>query len=132
MLAMTVVLPFSIDLRPGQPISEQIVFAVKKAVIRGQLPPGAPFPSVRVLSEELKVNRNTAHKAIADLVSEGVLLTTPAVGSVVAEAGAGSRAARTRLVAGEAERLVVESRRLGLTLADIEAAVAEQWRKLGP
>jgi GntR family transcriptional regulator len=55
-------LPFSIDLRPGLPVAEQILFAVKKAVVGGQLRPGDRFPSVRVLSQELKINPNTAHR----------------------------------------------------------------------
>ena len=50
-------------------MAEQILFAVKKAVVNGQLRPGDRFPSVRVLSQELKVNPNTAHKVVAALVA---------------------------------------------------------------
>ncbi len=71
-------LPFSIELKPGLPIAEQVIFAVKKAVGAGQLKPGQPFPSVRAVSQELKINPNTAHKIV---VAQGVLITTPAVGS---------------------------------------------------
>src|SRR5687767_857763 len=87
----TDVLPFSIELKPGVPVAEQIIFAVKKAVVVGQLRPGDRFPSVRVLSQELRVNPNTAHKVIAALVTEGVLMTTPAVGSIVAAREPGGR-----------------------------------------
>ena len=66
-------LPFSVELKPGLPVAEQILFAVKKAVISGQLQAGEKFPSVRQLSQELKVNPNTAHKVVAALVQEGVL-----------------------------------------------------------
>ena len=47
-------LPFSIDIRPGLPIAEQVLFAVKKAVVTGQMRPGDKFPSVRLLSQELR------------------------------------------------------------------------------
>ena len=124
-------LPFSIDLKPGRPVAEQILFAVKKAVVTGQLRPGEKFPSVRVLSQELKVNPNTAHKVVAALVAEGVLVTTPAVGSIVAERAAGGRKERAELLGAEAERLVVEARKLGLELDDVQAALAAHWRKLG-
>ena len=87
-------LPFSIELKPGLPVAEQILFAVKKAVVTGQLRAGDAFPSVRVLSQELKVNPNTAHKVVAALVAEGVLVTTPAVGSFVAERELGGRKER--------------------------------------
>ena len=124
-------LPFSIDLKPGRPVAEQILFAVKKAVVTGQLRPGDKFPSVRVLSQELKVNPNTAHKVVAALVAEGVLVTTPAVGSIVAEREAGGRKERAELLGADLERLVVEARKLGLELDDVAAALAAHWKKLG-
>ncbi len=124
-------LPFSIDLKAGLPVAEQILFAVKKAVVARQLRPGDKFPSVRVLSQELKINPNTAHKVVAELVSQGVLVTTPAVGSVVAEPAASGRKERTDLLGTEVERLVVEAKKLGLDLADVQEAVAAHWKKLG-
>ena len=122
-------LPFSIDLKLGLPVTEQIIFAVKKAVVGGQLRAGDPFPSVRVLSQELKINPNTAHKVIALLVSEGVLLTKPAIGSVVAEPASGSQRDRAALLQTEVERLVVEARKLGLSQEELRAALAAHWEK---
>ncbi len=124
-------LPFSVELKPGLPIAEQVVFAVKKAVVAGQLKPGQPFPSVRVVSQELKINPNTAHKIVAALVAEGVLVTTPAVGSVVAEQAAGDRAERSALLGADLERVVVEAKKLGLTLDEVSAGLAAHWKKLG-
>jgi GntR family transcriptional regulator len=124
------VLPFSVELKPGLPVAEQILFAVKKAVVGGQLRPGDKFPSVRVLSQELRVNPNTAHKVIAALVTEGVLVTTPAVGSVVAAPEAGGKKERADLLGPEVEWLVVEAKKLGLDLDQVQAAVAAHWKKL--
>ena len=124
-------LPFSITLKPGLPITEQVIFAVKKAVVAGQLKPGQPFPSVRVVSQELQINPNTAHKIVAALEPEGVLVTTPAVGSVVAEQAAGDRAERAELLGAELERVVVEAKKLGLTLDEVSAGLAAHWKKLG-
>jgi GntR family transcriptional regulator len=124
-------LPFSIELKPGLPITEQVLFAVKKAVVAGQLKAGAPFPSVRVLSQELQINPNTAHKIIATLVAEGVLVTTPAVGSIVAERGVVDRAAKAELLGDELERVVVEAKKLGLTLDEVQSGLAAHWKRLG-
>lgn len=124
-------LPFSIELKPGLPITEQVIFAVKKAVVAGQLKPGQAFPSVRVVSQELQINPNTAHKIVAALVAQGVLVTTPAVGSVVAEHAAGDRAERAELLGADLERVVVEAKKLGLTLDEVTAGLAAHWRKLG-
>ena len=124
-------LPFTVTLKPGLPIAEQVIFAVKKAVVGGQLKPGQAFPSVRVVSQELRINPNTAHKIVAALVNEGVLITTPGVGSIVAEAAAGDRAQRAGLLGADVERLVVEAKKFGLELDDVQAAVAAHWKKLG-
>ena len=124
-------LPFSIELKPGLPITEQVIFAVKKAVVAGQLKPGQAFPSVRVVSQELQINPNTAHKIVAALVAQGVLVTTPAVGSVVAEHAAGDRAALAELLGADLDLVVVEAKKLGLTLDEVTAGLAAHWRKLG-
>ena len=124
-------LPFSIELKAGLPVAEQILFAVKKAVVTGQLRPGDKFPSVRGLSQELRVNPNTAHKVVAALVAEGVLVTTPAIGSIVAERAMGGRQEKAELLGDELERVVVEAKKLGLTLAEVQAGLGAHWKKLG-
>jgi GntR family transcriptional regulator len=124
-------LPFSIDLRPGLPVSEQILFAVKRSVVAGQMRPGDKFPSVRVLSQELRINPNTAHKVIAALVSDGVLITTPVVGSIVAGPAAGGPRERAELLGGDLERVVVDAKKLGLSLDEVQSGLAAQWRRLG-
>jgi GntR family transcriptional regulator len=123
-------LPFSIELKPGLPVAEQILFAVKKAVVGGQLSSGDPFPSVRVLSQELRINPNTAHKVIAALVAQGVIITTPAIGSVIAPRAPGSGRERAELLGADLERLVVEAKKLGLTVDEVQAGLAVQWKKL--
>ena len=124
-------LPFAIDLKPGLPVAEQILFAVKKAVVSGQLRAGDKFPSVRVLSQELKINPNTAHRVVAALVQEGVLTTTPAVGSIVAARELGGRKERAELLGADLERLVVEAKKLGLSLDEVQSGLAAHWKKLG-
>jgi GntR family transcriptional regulator len=124
------VLPFTITLKPGLPIAEQVIFAVKKAVVAGQLRPGQAFPSVRQVSQDLRINPNTAHKIVAALVAEGVLITTPAVGSVVAERAAGDQRERGELLGRDLEQLVVEAKKVGLTLEEVQAGLAAQWKKL--
>src|SRR5215475_13704744 len=76
-LYSTAVIPFRVQFRPGSPLFEQIVYAAKKAVISGQIRPGDAFPSVRTLSRELKINPNTAHKVVTQIISEGLVETRP-------------------------------------------------------
>ena len=122
-------LPFTVDFRPGEPVSEQVLYAVKKAIVTGRIAPGDRFPSVRILSQELRINPNTAHKIIATLIAEGALHVQPGIGTVVAPPAAGSTEDRTVLLDDELERLIVEARRLGLDEARVIAAVRKHWRK---
>jgi GntR family transcriptional regulator len=120
-------LPFSILLRAGAPIHEQVVYAVKRAVVTGQLRPGDPFPSVRALSVALKINPNTAHKIVATLTDEGLLIVRPGIGTVVGESRSGGSVTRRVLLGREAERLVIEARRAGVPLKDLVAAITRHW-----
>jgi GntR family transcriptional regulator len=126
------VLPFTVEFRLGEPVYEQVMYAVKKAVMSGQLEPGARFPSVRVLSQELKINPRTAHKIVAALTDEGVLAVQPGIGTVVMASTNGSSQDKTALLNDEVERLVVEADRLGLNEDQVIAALRKHWRKLSP
>ncbi len=123
-------IPFRLSFRPGVPIFEQVVYAAKKAIVSGQLRSGATFPSVRVLSKELKINPNTAHKVVAALTAEGLLEVQPGIGTTVARLQSGTPVERKRLLAGEIERLVVEAKKVGLELDPVLEAVAEHWEIL--
>jgi GntR family transcriptional regulator len=125
------VLPFRVDFRPGVSLYEQVAYAATKAMISGQLRPGDPFPSVRVLSKELKINPNTAHKVVTQLMAAGLLEVRPGIGTVVAELPEARRIERTQLLGHEIEQLAVEAKKLGIPLEDVVASISEHWRKLG-
>jgi DNA-binding transcriptional regulator YhcF (GntR family) len=125
------VIPFRVQFRAGISLFEQIVYASKKAMIAGQLRPGDPFPSVRTLSKELKINPNTAHKVVAYLVNEGLLETRPGIGTVVATLPDSSRKERTELLGHEVEELVVNAKRMGIELDEMLACITAHWQHLG-
>ena len=119
---------FAVALKPGSPIYEQVVFAVKRAVVTGQLRPGDKFPSVRELSKELNINPNTAQKIIGTLVRENVLQMEPGIGSSVAAPREGSEEQRRIILDTEVERLVVEAKRLAIGKSELIAAVDRRWK----
>ena len=123
-------IPFRVSFRPGVPLFEQVVYAAKKAMVSGQLRPGDPFPSVRALSKELKINPNTAHKIVAHLVAEGLLETRPGIGTVVAALPDSTRKERTQLLGQEIEELVVEAKRLGIGREEMLESIATHWERL--
>jgi GntR family transcriptional regulator len=124
------VLPFHVTLQPGESPYRQVVFAATRAIVSGELGPGASFPSVRELSQALKVNPNTAHKVVAELIRDGLLVALPGVGTVVTRNRRASSAERRRLLSAEVEQLVVEAKRLGLGREEILDAVNAQWAGL--
>ena len=123
-------IPFRVPFRTGISLFEQIVYAAKKAMVSGQMRPGDPFPSVRALSKDLKINPNTAHKIVAHLVSEGLLETRPGIGTVVAALPDSTRKERTQLLGHEIEELVVEAKRLGIGREEMLASIAAHWKRL--
>jgi GntR family transcriptional regulator len=124
------VLPFTVTLRPGLSVHEQVVFAVKRAVVSGRLRPGDQFPSVRVLSRELRINPNTAHKVVATLTAEGLIDVRPGIGTCVAPRQASDARDRRALLGTDVEQLVVEARHLSLDLQDVVDAIVERWNRL--
>jgi GntR family transcriptional regulator len=123
-------IPFTVVLRPGTSICDQVVYAAKKAIVAGQMKPGDPFPSVREISKALKINPNTAHKVVSQLIAEELLEVHPGLGTVVARRFASSAAERTMLLKNDLEQLVVEAKRLGLPLHQVADALAEHWARL--
>ena len=123
------VVPFKVIFEAGVPLHEQVGYAARKAMMAGQMKPGDPFPSVRALSKELKINPNTAHKVVSQLLADGLIEVKVGVGTVVAKLPRSTAAERSRLLQGDIEKLVVESRRLSLDLDDILGAVASHWER---
>ena len=123
-------LPFTVSLRTGVPVYEQVIYAVTKGVMAGQLRSGDPFPSVRTLSQELKINPNTAHKIVSSLIEQGLLVVRPGIGTVVAGGRPMPVAARRLLLEDDAERLVVEAKRAGLSLQDVVSAIRRHWARM--
>ena len=122
--------PFRVSFEPGLPLYEQVVYAARKVVVSGQMRPGDPFPSVRALSRELKINPNTAHKIVAELLNEGLIEVRVGVGTVVAEIPSSTAAERSQLMKQDLEKVVVEARQLGLELEDVLGAITRHWERL--
>jgi GntR family transcriptional regulator len=124
-------LPFTVSVRLNAPIYEQVIFSVKKAVLSGQLKEGAPFPSVRQLSLELRINPNTAHKVVAALTAEGFLNVKPGIGTVVALPEAANRKEQQQLLQEDLEQLVVKAKHLGVSEEVLLQTLKQHWNKIG-
>jgi GntR family transcriptional regulator len=128
----TTVTLFKHTLQPGQSIFDQVVFAAQKAFLSGEFRPGQTFPSVRALAADLKIHPNTAHKVIQHLIQERWLEARPGIGTVVAPTPTARAGDRRRLLLQDVEQLVVEARRVGVSLPELVQAVSTRWSKLDP
>lgn len=123
-------LPFDVQLRPGESPYRQVVYAATRAIVSGELPAGSPFPSVREISQALKINPNTAHKVVSELVRDGLLEVLPGIGTQVSSQRTATAAERRQLLSDEVEQLVVEAKRLGLEREQVQEAIASCWAEL--
>ncbi len=123
-------LNFNIHIKPGIPIYEQVIYAVKKAIVTGQLKPGDPFPSVREISRELRINPVTVQKVITHLTQARLLEIHPGIGSVVSNIPEATDGERRKILVEDVERLIIETKRLNISKKELLDAIAQNW-KLG-
>ena len=126
----TVVTLLNFKLQHGATIFDQVVFAAIRSFVGGEFRPGQAFPSVRSLAAELKIHPNTAHRVVQHLITERWLEVRPGLGTVIAETPKARAGDRQRLLHQEVEQLVVEARRVGVSLSDVMRAITYEWSKL--
>lgn len=122
--------PFKIKLNPSQSIFDQVVFAATKAMISGALKTGEAFPSVRSLAADLKIHPNTAHKVVQHLIQERWLIASPGKGTKVATPPQARSGDRHRLLSQEVEQLVVEAKRVGANLDEVQESIRSHWKSM--
>lgn len=76
-----------IDFDPSRPKWEQIADVVRQRIASGEYPPRSLISEVR-MEQEFGVARVTVRKVTAALRTEGLITTTPGMGSFVAEPSA--------------------------------------------
>ena len=122
---------FQVSFKAGKPVYLQLVDQVKAAAASGALRRGESLPSVRVLAEELRVNRNTVAKAYAQLESEGIIETQAGRGCFVRLTSSPLRKdARRRLLAGSIDEVIVQAHHLQIARAELLDLVRERFDAL--
>jgi GntR family transcriptional regulator len=116
----------NIDLHSSEPIFEQIAFAVKEAVARGDLASGAQLPSVRELAHDLSVNPNTVVRAYELQTRDGVVVRRQGAGCfVTGRPSVLSGKHRRRQLQDLVQRMVTEAFHLGFDAEDVQKAVEQ-------
>jgi len=122
-------IPFPVEIEPGEPVYEQIGKAVRRAMVSGLLKPGDPFPSVRAISKDLRINPNTTHKVVAKLIEDGLLEVVPGRGTFVSRKLPPASDLREALLGPKADALVDEARRLRMTDEEFVRYCKNIWKE---
>ncbi len=116
----------SVDIRiePGSsvPPFEQLRSQLARQVADGTLPAGTRLPPVRSLADQVGLAANTVARAYKELEADGVLRTEGRRGTFVRTSSPPDRS-----VSEAAARLVAVARRQGLTLAETQRLVEDDW-----
>lgn len=109
------------------PIAPQAYNALRQRIVDNRLCPGAPI-SEAVLARRLDISRTPLRAALQQLAAEGLIVTRPQVGSVVAIPDAGRLEEAVFMRAALEEAVVRRLARHGLDAADLAASFAAQER----
>ena len=122
---------FQINFKSAKPVYLQLVDQVKAAAAAGLLRTGDALPSIRPLSEELHVNRNTVAKAYGQLESEGIIETQAGRGCFVRATQSPLRKdARRKLLVAGIDEVIVQAHHLQVPATELLDLVRERFGAL--
>ena len=73
------------NIQGSRPIWVQLTDQLRQRIVTGVYPAGARFPTVRELAAEAGVNPNTMQRAMAQLETDGLVITNRTVGRTVTD-----------------------------------------------
>jgi GntR family transcriptional regulator len=102
-------------------LQEQIIGQVRAGILSGDLAPETPLPSIRALSQQLRVGINTVQRAYDELLREELIYARAGKGFFVAplEDHAKSAYAKERFAAA-LHGLITDAQQEGLTRKDLK------------
>jgi GntR family transcriptional regulator len=118
---------FQIDYKSGAPVYLQLADQVRYAAASGALKTGESLPPIRVLAEQLRVNRNTIAKAYSELESQGVIQMIQGKGCFLSENNSPfKKQVREKLLQNEVDSAIVAAHQLQVGRDEFLALVAER------
>lgn len=102
----------------GQPIWVQLTEILRERIVTGIYPAGGKLPTVRDFAVEFGVNPNTMQRALAQLETDGLVLTNRTVGRSVTLDAAVIRAMRLSLAQKKVRAYLDGMAQLGFSAAE--------------
>lgn len=111
-------------------IWEQIVEQVKDAIMKGDLNPGDPLPSIRQLARDLRISVITTKRAYDELEAERFVESVQGKGSfVAAQDTALMREKRLKTIEARLSEAILEARLLGFEHEELEQMLRVLWEE---
>jgi GntR family transcriptional regulator len=118
---------FTINLRSGQSIYEQLVNNIKEMILTGALKEDEKLPSVRELSNLLTVNPNTIQKSYRILEERGYIYTIRGRGNFVMPAKYQNKEEKIIDLKNGLEKVIKEANFIGLSQDEMIQMVMELY-----
>lgn len=115
-------------LEGGQPIWQQLCRQLERQILVGTYPPGGRLPPVRELAAQAGVNPNTMQRALAQLESDGLVLTNRTAGRTVTEDGVRLSELCMRLANEKIKQYLDSMALLGFSREEA-TALLEKWEE---
>lgn len=111
-------------------IWEQIAEQIKDAIIKGELSPGDPLPSIRALARELRISVITTKRAYDELEQERYVDSVQGKGSFVSsQDSAMMREKRLKNIETKLSEAMIEARMMGFEYKDLEGMLRILWEE---
>ncbi|MDI9520375.1 MAG: GntR family transcriptional regulator [Bacillota bacterium] len=111
-------------------IWEQITEQIKDAIIKGELNPGDPLPSIRSLARDLRISVITTKRAYDELEAERYVDSIQGKGSfVAAQDNAMMREKRLKNIENKLSEALIEARIMGFKYEDLEKMLRILWEE---
>ena len=121
----------TVDLDSAEPLYEQIVRGLRRAIARGAVKVGDRLPSVRQLAGDLSVNLNTVARAYRSLEGDGLVRVRHGQGVVVLSDQVADMDRGTAVAAAEAAltQAFAEAQLGGLSPAELRRITERALRR---
>jgi DNA-binding transcriptional regulator YhcF (GntR family) len=113
-----------VDRRSAVPVHVQLETQIRHLIVTGRLGPGMQLPTVRQLAGFLRINRNTAARALAELHRDGFLECRQGLGTFVSGRQTARSAPAARSLVRLADDVIDRARQLGFTREELMATLA--------
>jgi GntR family transcriptional regulator len=114
------------------PLYKQVTNQIKDAIANGSVEPNMKLPSIRAMSEELKISPITIKRAYTDLEKEGYIITRAGLGSFVADVNHDKlRAEKLAEISKEIDSLLIIARKFGISKDEIMKIFKEKKQSEG-